>query len=303
MLGRLRCRLLRDQAVEFVRAALLDRFKEQVGLAAELGVYRPGCEPGAARYLLYARAVIAFLSENRRCGVYETTARDGRIVLTSCGFSLIGVDTDSRAHTGIIMVAVRGFSGMLTAANRRPFAFVASSYGARRSAVGLLAPRNMAYSLAMGYKDLMNQFAQTRFGAAVGRTFAARVDPWLYKVSGGKFTSVGPQLVPQMIMTTIGRKSGQERTVQVAYTIIDGDIYIVGSNFGQEHHPAWSANLIANPDAEIRIGRHTQTVTAESLSDDDKTAVWNKLVANVPNYGTYVTRTNRNIRVFRLHTN
>ena len=65
----------------------------------------------------------------------------------------------------------------------------------------------------MGYKDFINNFSVTPFGRWVAKTFAAKVDPFLYKVSGGKFTSTGPLTIPQLTLTTVGRKSGKERTV------------------------------------------------------------------------------------------
>jgi hypothetical protein len=58
--------------------------------------------------------------------------------------------------------------------------------------------------------------ATTPFGAWMTKAFAARVDPWLFRLSGGRFTSLGPIVVPQLILTTRGRKSGQDREAQIA---------------------------------------------------------------------------------------
>jgi len=65
---------------------------------------------------------------------------------------------------------------------------------------------------------------------------------------------------------------------------------LVGSNFGRTDHPAWSANLLRHPEAEIsHKGRDVQ-VTARLLSGDDRTAAWTALVAFWPPYATYATR-------------
>lgn len=152
----------------------------------------------------------------------------------------------------------------------------------------------------MSYKDWANRFSATRTGRWLGSKLAARVDPVLYKLSNGRLTSIGPQVIPQLVLTTIGRKSGRERTVQLAYTKDGADHIIVASNFGKQNHPAWSYNLDAHPEATVKLGARTIRVRAERLSDEEKSAIWSRLVANVPQYGSYVNITDRNIKVYRL---
>lgn len=150
------------------------------------------------------------------------------------------------------------------------------------------------------YSDLVNRFSATPVGSWLARNTAARVDPWIYRATGGRFTSTGAQTVPQLTLTTMGRKSGQKRDVQLAY-LADGDGWlVVASNFGQEHHPAWRYNLEADPRCVVRVGRTVTAAEATVLTDDEKAAVWDRLCDVVPQFRTYVERTDRNIRVFRL---
>lgn len=152
----------------------------------------------------------------------------------------------------------------------------------------------------MAYKDLINRFSATRVGGAIARTISARIDPWIYRKTGGRFVSVGRPTIPQLVLTTTGRKTGQPRSVQLGY-VPDGDGWLlVGSNFGQAKHPAWSHNLIAQPEVTIELDGETIPVTARLLSPAEKAAVWPRLVETVPQYAVYVTRTDRDIRVFRL---
>ena len=95
--------------------------------------------------------------------------------------------------------------------------------------------------------------ATTAFGVWMSKTLASRIDPWIYRRSGGRFTSLGPVVVPQLVLTTRGRKSGQERDAQLAYTELGGSVYVVASNFGGERHPAWSYNLQADPEAVMHL--------------------------------------------------
>ena len=142
--------------------------------------------------------------------------------------------------------------------------------------------------------------SRTAFGAWISRVFASRVDPAIFRWSGGRFTSMGPIVIEQLVLTTRGRKSGQEREAQLAYTDLDGDVYVVASNFGGQRHPAWSYNLQADPNAFMQL-RDTQIpICAVHLSDEEKHAVWDRLCENISNYDTYQERTTRNIRVYRL---
>ena len=152
----------------------------------------------------------------------------------------------------------------------------------------------------MSYRDFINNLSVTPFGVWLVKTFAARVDPLIYKLTGGRYTSSGPLTIPQLTLTTIGRKSGKERTVQLGYTADGDDVLIVASNFGGANHPAWSYNLDANPSAKIRLGAEDKNVVATRLTDSEKAILWPKIAETIPQMKTYVTKTERNIKVYRL---
>ena len=103
-----------------------------------------------------------------------------------------------------------------------------------------------------------------------------------------------------VVLTTVGRKSGKERTVQLGYHEDGGDLLIVASNFGGTNHPAWSYNLDANPEAKIRLGAAEKDVAATRLTDSEKAILWPKIENTIPQMKSYVKRTDRNIKVYRL---
>jgi deazaflavin-dependent oxidoreductase (nitroreductase family) len=152
----------------------------------------------------------------------------------------------------------------------------------------------------MSYRDFINNFSLTPVGQWMVKTFAARVDPTIYRLTGGRFTMSGPPTIPQLTLTTTGRKSGKARTVQLGYTEDGDDVLIVASNFGGTNHPAWSHNLDANPDAKIQLGPEKRDVVASRLTDSEKAILWPKIADTIPQMKTYVKRTERNIRVYRL---
>ncbi len=126
------------------------------------------------------------------------------------------------------------------------------------------------------------------------------MDTAVHKLSRGRL-SVSSAIVPNLVLTTIGRRSGEPRQSPLA-CIPDGDgaWFVVGSNFGRESHPAWTANLITNPDASVDFRRRTYPVRAELLDDETKAQVWPRLVEVWPAYDDYVEVSGRNLRVFRL---
>lgn len=152
----------------------------------------------------------------------------------------------------------------------------------------------------MSYREFVNWFSVTPVGRSMAKTFSARVDPVLYKMSRGRVTSVGPQVIPQLVLTMTGRKSGKARSVQLGYTEDGEDVLVVASNFGGTNHPAWSYNLDANPQASIQIGSETREVVATRLTDSEKAILWPKIADTIPQMNSYVKRTERNLKVYRL---
>ena len=101
--------------------------------------------------------------------------------------------------------------------------------------------------------------------------------------------------------SSTGRKSGLPRESPLA-CVPDGDggWWVVGSNFGQEKHPAWTGNLIADPNAGVSFEHQDYAVLAHLLTDDEKAETWPKLIAVWPAYDDYVKSSGRNLRVFHL---
>ena len=127
-----------------------------------------------------------------------------------------------------------------------------------------------------------------------------RLDRFIQRVTKGKVTLSGSQ-VPSVMLHCIGAKTGQPRDVPMAAMPDDDAFYVVGSNYGQPHHPAWTANLLAHPDVAVTYKAVRRDVRARLLDADEKAQVWPRLVEVWPNYDRYVERSGgRDLRVFRL---
>lgn len=132
------------------------------------------------------------------------------------------------------------------------------------------------------------------------RKVASKLDPIIFKLTNGRWTTFGPPQMPMLTMTAIGKKSGEPRSVQVASVLHNGHYHVVASAMGQEKHPAWKANIEANPKVTVQVTGERFEALAEKLSDAEKSAIWDKIRQAIPQIHVYETRTDRNICVFRL---
>ena len=80
---------------------------------------------------------------------------------------------------------------------------------------------------------------------------------------------------------------------------IRDSLLILGSNWGQQHQPGWSSNLMANPQAKVAIGGSEIDVTAHALSGPDRDEALKRFFV-YPMYRSYRKRTDRELRVFAL---
>jgi deazaflavin-dependent oxidoreductase (nitroreductase family) len=118
----------------------------------------------------------------------------------------------------------------------------------------------------------------------------------LYRLLGGRGMST------MLLLTTVGAKSGVERTVPLAYFSDGQDAWlIIASAGGDAKHPAWYRNLAANPErVRIEVGGRTVEVRAASLKGAEREEVWNRITAKAKNFAGYQANTDREIPVIRL---
>lgn len=140
----------------------------------------------------------------------------------------------------------------------------------------------------------------TRAFAWIIRHVASPLDPWVFKATNGRFTSMGPPSMPMLTLTATGRSSGRPRSVHLACLEHEGDYLIVASAMGQERHPGWRYNLEANPEVEVQVRGARFPARARVLSDPEKYEIWDDVLQAIPQMNAYEKRTSRNIRVFRL---
>ncbi len=103
-----------------------------------------------------------------------------------------------------------------------------------------------------------------------------------------------------LILTTRGRKTGREVSTPLLYIEENGKLYLVASFGGNDSHPGWYRNLVANPEVKVELNNKSQRYHARSLSPEEADKVWPKLLALYPTYADYRKKTTRIIPVVEL---
>jgi deazaflavin-dependent oxidoreductase (nitroreductase family) len=130
----------------------------------------------------------------------------------------------------------------------------------------------------------------SRLGTWYILNVSRRVDPALARLSGGRFSIASLIGAPLAVLTTVGAKSGLERTTPLLY-VVDGDnVILIASYGGRARHPGWYYNLRANPEARLFIRGRERTYVAREAQGDEREALWAKAVDFYAGFAKYQER-------------
>jgi deazaflavin-dependent oxidoreductase (nitroreductase family) len=104
-----------------------------------------------------------------------------------------------------------------------------------------------------------------------------------------------------LLLTTTGRKSGQERTTPLIYAPYGDAAYtVVASKGGADEPPAWYLNLSEKPEVEVQVRDDRFKARARTASAEEKPEIWKTMVSEWPDYDEYQRNTEREIPVVIL---
>jgi deazaflavin-dependent oxidoreductase (nitroreductase family) len=150
----------------------------------------------------------------------------------------------------------------------------------------------------MGLRSLVRGLGHRRWFARLGPVLVP-ADHLVARVTGGRVVALG--LVPSLLLTTTGRRSGRSRTTPLLGVPDGGAFIVIGSNWGGRRHPAWALNLLDQPDASIVHKGRRFPVRARLLSGADRERAWRLALRHWPAYQTYADRAGRRLHIFRLN--
>jgi deazaflavin-dependent oxidoreductase (nitroreductase family) len=115
----------------------------------------------------------------------------------------------------------------------------------------------------------------------------------LYRLSGGRFlwTTSNKRGWGALRLTTVGRKSGKERSVILGYLEDGQDLVGLAMNGWDEGHPAWWLNLEAHPEAVVRLAHQPpRRVRARRAVGEERDRLWQRWSAVDPDLDAFAGR-------------
>ncbi len=121
-----------------------------------------------------------------------------------------------------------------------------------------------------------------------------------YRETAGELGHDWKKGTSTLLLTTTGRKSGEQRTTPLIYGRSGEDYLVVASKGGADQAPSWYANLVERPEVEVQVLDDRFTAHARTATADEKPALWREMVGHWPDYDAYQRGTRRKIPVVVL---
>ena len=130
--------------------------------------------------------------------------------------------------------------------------------------------------------------ASSRLGGWFFVRVAPAVDRLLVRLSRGRLSLAAGY--PTLLLTTVGAKTGQERTTPLIFLPEGERLVIVASNGGNARHPGWYHNLVANPAVTAFAFGVTRSYHARVLAGAEREQTWVRMATLYPGYVAYQQR-------------
>ncbi|HUJ55155.1 MAG TPA: nitroreductase family deazaflavin-dependent oxidoreductase [Gaiellaceae bacterium] len=121
-----------------------------------------------------------------------------------------------------------------------------------------------------------------------------------YRETDGEVGHVWREGSTILLLTTTGRRTGNETTSPLIYGLDGGTPVIVASKGGAPEHPGWFRNLAKNPEVGVQIEGDRFRARARVAEGEERERLWKLMVGIWPHYDEYAARTDREIPVVVL---
>ncbi len=140
---------------------------------------------------------------------------------------------------------------------------------------------------------------QVKVGGVVIKVMS-RLTTRLYRLTDGRIGGKFLKGTDVVLVTTIGRRSGEPRTVPLLFMEDGADLILVASQGGMPNNPAWYYNVIEHPEVTINRRGVESDMVAREVGADERAVLWPRLVDMYADFTDYQQRTDRTIPVIRL---
>lgn len=134
---------------------------------------------------------------------------------------------------------------------------------------------------------LIHQIASIHLLVGFFANHMHRIDSYVLKFTGGKYSlsELGGWTIIQL--TTIGAKTGEERTMPLLAGVDADKLALIASSYGREHNPGWYYNLKAHPECKVTYKNHSSYYVAREVFGDEYDKYWKLVAASYVGYEKY----------------
>ena len=156
------------------------------------------------------------------------------------------------------------------------------------------------------YTNFVMALSRSKAAVPLVHNVIVPIDRRVFKLTKGRMslmhlgTSLNRNALHDLLLTTTGKRSGKQRSTPVLFLDHDDGYVIVGSRYGTDSHPHWTANLLAKPEATVLVRGREEKVRARKLTQSELDELWPRLLELYPNWRDYRERTDREFRAFHL---
>ncbi|HVV77812.1 MAG TPA: nitroreductase/quinone reductase family protein [Mycobacteriales bacterium] len=129
--------------------------------------------------------------------------------------------------------------------------------------------------------------------------YGTRVHTTLFTATGGRLFHRGRGM-PMVKLTTVGRRTGQPRTIMATTPLQMGESFVLIASFGgDDREPQWCQNIRTNGEVEATVNASTRKMHARVATPEERAELWPRVVANphAAFYDDYQKKTDREIPI------
>lgn len=102
-----------------------------------------------------------------------------------------------------------------------------------------------------------------------------------------------PSGLPTLLLTTLGRKSGEKRTTPLVFLQWGEHMVVVGSLAGYDQDPTWYVNMKTNRTCWVQKDHDQYVCIGRDVTDEERKALWPQLDQVFPAWGYFQKTTDR----------
>jgi len=142
------------------------------------------------------------------------------------------------------------------------------------------------------YHRIVIRAGASRVGALLLSHTLHRIDLPVILLSKGRRSVANTATgLPIVTLTMRGATTGKLHTTPLIGMPDGGNVVVIASSWGRQHHPAWYNNLRANPEVTLSAKGSSGTYLAHEATGEEREEYWRRAVDLYYGYKFYQQRT------------